>query len=224
LEATFLKTYVLTVSASGTGTISPAGATEVDSGSTKAITMVSSSPATGIWVSALTDNGADAVASITGDRMNSSTYTLTGISANHTIAATFAVRTYRMIVTGQNLCVTRVVSCPVGQLCLRELCPISGGPNVDTLFVPHGASYNISTDSASCGWAFGQWNKNGVLHSTSRSTTTTTVTSDVTYSATYPCGQILCLCKIIFNPIPISPAVNMLSAPQSLESGGKQIK
>lgn len=230
LEATFLKTYVLTDSAFGTGTISPSGSLEVDSGSTKAITMVSGSPSTGVWVSAFTDNGADAVASLTGDRMNTSVYTLTGINSDHTIKATFAVRTYRLIVTGHDLCINRVVSCPVGTICVIKLCLAGTGPDVDTIIAPHGATYNITTDTASCGWAFGQWNKDGVLYSTNRATTTAAITSDVTYSATYPCGSRLCLCRIIIDPpiildpLPTVPAASTLSSPQTIESGGGVVK
>jgi hypothetical protein len=214
LEATFLKTYTVTTSVTGSGTISPLGATEVDSGSTQAFTMTSGSPSTGIWVSAFTDNSADVAATLTGDRMNISTYTLKEINANHTLVSTFAQRSYRMIVTGVNLCISQTCST---RLCAIEKCPVNG-PSVDTIMAPHGTSYNILTDSTSCGWAFGQWNKDGVLHSTSRATTTSAVTSDVTYSATYPCGSRLCLCRI--DPIPVITAPGTLPSPQSLESGG----
>jgi len=220
LVATFLKTYTLTTSVSGTGTISPAGTTEVDSGSTQAITMVSGSPSTGVWVSAFTDNGTDAVASLTGDRMNTSAYSLTGIAANHTVAATFAVRNYRLIVTGHNLCVNPVVTC-TGLFCYIPICPATG-PDVDTIVAPYGASYNITTDSvSSCGQAFGQWNKDSNAFSTSRFATTTAITSDATYSATYPCPLKICTCRIIIPPIisttTASPSATTLQQQQSVE-------
>jgi hypothetical protein len=204
LEATFLKTYTITSSVSGTGTIAPVGATEVDSGSSQSFALASGSPATGVWVSAFTDNGSDAVASLTGDRMNASAYALTDIKANHTLAATFAIRTFTMKVYGSGLCILRYSTCTNPKLCLIERC-LATGPDADTLFnVEYGSQYTITTDSVNyCPLKFGQWNKDNVLFSTSRSITTSPVIGDVTYSATYPCPSLRCLCGIIIDPGPI---------------------
>lgn len=225
LVATFLKTYTLAASVSGSGTVSPNGTTEVDSGSTQTFTLTSGSPSTGVWVSAFTDNGSDASGSLTGDRMNVSTYKLTGITANHTIAATFAVRTYRMIVTGHDLCINKVVSCPVGQLCPIKFCLAGSGPDADTLDVSHGASYTISTADSLGSRPFLNWNKNGASFSTSTGITTGAITSDVTFNAVYKSIIIDCCllgtcCKDppILLPLDSSPSSATVQ-PQSLESG-----
>jgi hypothetical protein len=202
LVATFLKTYTLTTSVTGTGTISPTGTTEVDSGSTQAITMVSGSPSTGVWVAAFTDNGTDVAASLAGDRMNTSTYSLTGIAANHTIAATFAVKTFAMKIYGHGLCVTQFTTC-TPPLCLLQRCQ-APAPDSVIFTASFGTKWNITTDSAgaSSGTAFKQWNKDGTLFSPDRSTTSDPVTADVNYTATYPCTCLKC-CLIIINPPPI---------------------
>jgi hypothetical protein len=157
--------------------------------------------------------------------MNVSTYKLTGITANHTIAATFAVRTYRMIVTGHDLCINKVVSCPVGQLCPIKFCLAGSGPDADTLDVSHGASYTISTADSLGSRPFLNWNKNGASFSTSTGITTGAITSDVTFNAVYKSIIIDCCllgtcCKDppILLPLDSSPSSATVQ-PQSLESG-----
>lgn len=192
LEATFLKTYTLTSSATGTGTISPSGVTEVDSGASQSFTLASGSPATGVWVSAFTDNGADALSGLTGDRMNASAYALAGIKENHTIAATFAVKTYRMVVTGHDLCIRIVQSCPVGQLCPIKFCLLGSGPDADTLTVNHGSSYTISTADSLGTRPFVKWTRNSADFATTTSITTGAITEDVTFNAAYKIVIINC--------------------------------
>ncbi|MDQ3003413.1 MAG: cadherin-like beta sandwich domain-containing protein, partial [Fibrobacterota bacterium] len=53
VEASFLKTYTLTSSVTGNGTISPVGTVEVDSASTREYSLTSGDPANGIIVSSL---------------------------------------------------------------------------------------------------------------------------------------------------------------------------
>ncbi|MBW8886278.1 MAG: cadherin-like beta sandwich domain-containing protein [Fibrobacteres bacterium] len=204
LVATFLKTYTLTTSVTGTGTISPVGTTEVDSGSTQAITMVSGSPSTGVWVSAFTDNGTDVVASLTGDRMNTSTYSLSGIAANHTVAAAFDVRSFTLKIYGHDLCVNQVTTCTDPRLCILHFCLVGSGPDSVVTPASFGTKWNITTDSTNAsGTKFTQWNKDGVLFNVNRGTTTDPVTADVNYTAAYPCCKLCCI--IIGPPITTDP-------------------
>jgi hypothetical protein len=229
LVATFLKTYTLTASVSGSGTITPLGAIEVDSGSSQGYTMVSGSPSTGVWVSAFTDNGADQTGAITDDRMNTSHYALKNITENHTIVATFAVKTFTMKVSGHDLCIRKVVTCTGDpRLCLTKLCLVGSGPDADTLTVSYGDSYTLGTaDSVAAGRPFLSWSKDGTAISGSTTTLTTgPITADVTYSASYKLPIIKCCpgvcCTIIDPPIltPIGsvaepPAASSATLPQS---------
>jgi hypothetical protein len=84
IAATFaINTYTITASAGANGAISPSGATAVDYGTSKTYTIT---PATGYHVASVLVDGASAGA-IT-------SYTFTGVSATHTISATFAINTY----------------------------------------------------------------------------------------------------------------------------------
>ncbi len=202
IVASFKKTYTVTTSVSGTGTISPTGTTEVDSGSAQTITMLSGSPSTGVWISAITDNGADVLGSLTKHQIDSSVYTLTDLKANHDVAATFAVRTFTLKVFGHDLCVNQVTTCSDPRLCLIRRCLIGSGPDSVVTSASFGSKWNITTDSTNAsGTKFTQWNKNNVLFSVDRGTTTDPVTADVNYTAAYPCCK---LCCIVF-PGPIEP-------------------
>jgi hypothetical protein len=203
IEATFLKTYTLTSSVTGDGLISPIGAIEVDSNSSRTYTLTSNSPGTGVWVSAFTDNAADQVAALTGDRMTASSYALTAINANHTIAATFAIKTFLLKVTGHDLCIRKVTTCTDPRLCVTKLCLVGSGPDADTITAQYGSKYNISTDDSLGTRPFVNFQKDGAVFSTSTSITTDPITADVTYAGTYKlvikCCPGVC-CTIITDP------------------------
>ena len=82
------KPYTITASAGANGSISPSGAVTVYSGENKIFTM---SPSLGYHVANVTVDGVSKGA-IT-------TYTFTNVTANHTIAATFAINTYAITAT-----------------------------------------------------------------------------------------------------------------------------
>ena len=84
IAATFaVNTYTITASAGANGSISPAGTATVNSGASQAYTIT---PSTGYKVAGVTVDGTS-VGAVT-------TYTFSNVTANHTIAATFAVNTY----------------------------------------------------------------------------------------------------------------------------------
>jgi hypothetical protein len=141
----------VTVAASGGGTVSP-GTTEIDSNATFDLTMTVNT--THNWVSGFTDNGADSLAFVSGDRMAVSKYTIANIAANHTLNVVFALRTFKLTVVGK-----KVTVCPSGQICLVA-CPIRTGcpdaPDSLTTTVEYGVDYNIRTDTAGAG-PFSTW-------------------------------------------------------------------
>ncbi|MFO0584244.1 MAG: OmpA family protein [Anaeromyxobacter sp.] len=78
-----IDTFTITASAGANGSISPSGAVSVNSGATQAFTFT---PSAGYHVASITvDGGGVAVAS---------SYTFTNVTANHTIAVTFAIDTF----------------------------------------------------------------------------------------------------------------------------------
>lgn len=79
LSATFSNQYLVTTSAGGGGRISPSGKVKVAGGSSRTFTL---SPAKGYAVSDLVVDGVSQGAV--------TSYTLSGVSANHTVAASFA--------------------------------------------------------------------------------------------------------------------------------------
>jgi hypothetical protein len=78
-----ITTYTITATAGTGGTITPSGATTVNSGANQTYTIT---PGTGYTIAGVTVDGSSAGAV--------STYTFSGVTANHTIAATFAQSTY----------------------------------------------------------------------------------------------------------------------------------
>ncbi len=80
-----VNTYTLTASAGSGGTISPSGAVSVNSGGSRTFTIA---PSTGYHVADVTVDG-QSVGAVT-------SYAFTNVTANHTIAATFAVNTYTL--------------------------------------------------------------------------------------------------------------------------------
>ena len=86
ISATFaINTYTLSASAGANGTISPSGSQTVNYGSSRTYTIT---PATGYHIAdVLVDNVSVGPVG---------TYTFSSVSANHTIAATFAINTYTL--------------------------------------------------------------------------------------------------------------------------------
>ncbi|GFO60114.1 hypothetical protein GMST_24390 [Geomonas silvestris] len=84
--------YTVTASAGSGGSITPAGATVVSSGATQAYTVT---PATGYYVASVTVDGSQVASNIAGGAGYS--YSFTNVSASHTIAASFAVRSYHIV-------------------------------------------------------------------------------------------------------------------------------
>ena len=101
--------YTITPTAGANGTISPAGAQTVASGSNATFTIT---PAAGYHVATLKVDGS-AVSAAT-------TYTFTNVTANHTIAATFAVTVRKCTAT---IALTGLKS---GVLKLRRVVTIKG--------------------------------------------------------------------------------------------------
>jgi hypothetical protein len=214
--ATFMRIYTLTgITNNATkGTISPTSTT-VDSMASAEFTLTA---AYGQYVSALTDNG-DVLPRLGNNLPGAkSTYTLKEISEDHPVSATFAQKTYSMIVTGHDLCI-RVVQppCPIGQICFGTFCLIGSGPDADTITVPYGESYNISTDDSLGTRPFLSWTKDGASFATTTYITTGPITSDVTFTANYKliircCPGFCCPIDpgpiIIKDPILMSPATS----------------
>jgi cadherin-like protein/Big-like domain-containing protein len=211
IEAAFKRVYTLSVSVTGTGTMTPAGATVVDSGATQVFAIASGSPSEGIIVSSLVDNGKESIGEITGDPMNASKYTLAGIDADHDIKAAFTIKALTLTVTGSDLCIRKVVSCPVGQICpiIIKLCLDGSGPSADTLTVSYGSSYTITTDDSLGTRPFLNWNKDGVNVSTAATITSGPLTANTTYNAVYKTSIIKCcpgICCVVIDPPILVPA------------------
>lgn len=227
LAATFLKTYSITSAATGTGTISPPGTVVVDSGSTQVFDLVSGSPATGVIISSLSDNGSEQIGAVTGDPMNASKYTLSAINADHSITAAFTVKTFTLKINGHFLCVNQVVACPNPRLCLLHFCAAGTGPDTDSLTVTYGSSYDITTaDSVgSPARPFVNWTKDGTAFATTTSITTNPITANVTYNANYKPSIIIKCCPgvcctiggpISAQPLSTSPSIAPPPLPQSM--------
>jgi hypothetical protein len=106
ISATFSSTssasYSITASAGTGGSISPAGAATVTTGTSKSYTVT---PGTGYYVASVLCDGTAVASNIAGGASYS--YTFSSVSANHTIAASFAVRSYNIVATaGANGSVT----------------------------------------------------------------------------------------------------------------------
>jgi|GEM_PF-6224532 len=89
LEATFaIKTYTLTASAGAGGSISPSGTIAVNSGTSKTYTIT---PNTGYYIANVKADGISVG--------NLSSYTFSNVTANHSLEATFAIKTYTLTAT-----------------------------------------------------------------------------------------------------------------------------
>jgi hypothetical protein len=87
ISATFaVNPFTITASASGSGSISPAGAVSVNNGASQTFSI---KPNTGYYIVGVTVDGASVGAV--------ATYTFTNVAANHTIAATFKIKSYYSI-------------------------------------------------------------------------------------------------------------------------------
>jgi hypothetical protein len=86
-----IQTFTLTASTGANGAISPNGATVVNYGASQVYTIT---PATGYHVAdVLVDGGS--VGAVT-------SYTFTNVTANHTIAVTFAINSYTLVLTAEH--------------------------------------------------------------------------------------------------------------------------
>ena len=97
ISATFaINTYSITATAGANGTVTPSGATTVNSGAGQAYSIT---PAAGYHVASVLVDGVSAGAV--------TSYTFSNVTANHTISATFAINTYSITATaGANGTVT----------------------------------------------------------------------------------------------------------------------
>jgi hypothetical protein len=194
LEATFLKLYTLTASVAGNGTITPLGAIQVDSGSSREFAMASLSPATGVYLSSLMDNTVDSVASVTGDPMNASKYALKEIKEDHLIAATFSPKTFKLTVLGSNICVRP--SC-TGAFCIVRRCLV--GIDSTTVTVGYNEPWIISTADSSGSFSFKRWS--GAPTATGNPATVALTAGDARYQAIYL--DIIFCPKCVLDPRPI---------------------
>jgi hypothetical protein len=84
-------TYSITASAGINGSISPTGATSVASGSSQSYTVT---PSTGYYVVSVVVDGATVASNVPSGGYS---YTFSNVTANHTISATFGVRSYNIV-------------------------------------------------------------------------------------------------------------------------------
>jgi hypothetical protein len=215
LEATFLKTYTVAVTANAGGTVSPQGTTELDSNATFELALTVSS--THFWINTFTDNGADSVAFVSGDRMATSKYIIANLTANHALNVGFALRTFQLTVVGKKVSV-----CPTGQLCLVA-CPIFTGctpaPDSLTTTVEYGVSNNIYTDTAGVG-PFSTWCGSPAMVTNANPGTVTLTAGDGKYTAKFngatctiiiPCCPSGICCHIIPPPIGTQSTIDQQS-------------
>jgi hypothetical protein len=106
ISATFstatAATYTIMASTGTGGSVTPAGATSLAAGASKSYTVT---PSTGYYVASVLVDGTSVAANIAGGAAYS--YAFSSVSANHTISATFAVRSYHIVATaGANGTVT----------------------------------------------------------------------------------------------------------------------
>jgi len=98
ISATFstasAATYTITASTGTGGSVTPAGATSLAAGASKSYTVT---PSTGYYVASVLVDGTSVAANIAGGAAYS--YAFSSVSANHTISATFAVRSYHIVAT-----------------------------------------------------------------------------------------------------------------------------
>ena len=206
LVATFMKTYNLTTTVTGSGTITPLGKVVVDAGASQVYNLVSSSPKTGVYASSVVDNGKDFVGSLGGDPMNASTYTLNSINEDHIINVAFMVKSFNLTVIGKS--VTAIETGPFFP-CLMRSCPTP--PDSLTIKVPYGVSYTIRTADSSGGQPFVSWSGGPPTPTLVSGVSTSTViltSADMTYRAYYKPILISC-CKlgICCTPVPILPPI-----------------
>jgi flagellar hook assembly protein FlgD len=188
-----VNTFTITASAGANGSISPSGIVSVNSGATSTFTMT---PNTGYHVSDVLVDGASVGAV--------GSYTFTNVTANHTIAASFAINTYTITASaGANgtISPSGVVSVNSGATTTFTITPNSGYHVSDVLVdgVSQGAitSYpftnvtanhtiiasfaiNTYTITASAG-ANGTISPSGIVSVNSGATATFTMTPNTSY-------------------------------------------
>jgi hypothetical protein len=101
-STTSAATYTVTASTGTGGSVTPAGATSLAAGASKSYTVT---PSAGYYVASVLVDGTSVASNIAGGA--GYTYSFSSVSANHTISATFAVRSYHIVATaGANGTVT----------------------------------------------------------------------------------------------------------------------
>ena len=144
-----IDTYTITASAGANGSIAPSGTTVVNSGASQAYTIT---PATGYHVADVLVDGVTAGAV--------TSYTFSNVTANHTIAASFAIDTYTLTYTaGANGTIS--------------------GTSPQT--VNYNASGSAVTAVPNTGYHFVNWSDG----STANPRTNASVTADVSVTATF---------------------------------------
>ena len=97
ISATFaINTYTITASAGSGGAISPFGTVAVNYGSSQTFTII---PSTGYSILDIKLDGTSVKSSLTNNGDGSYSYTLSNVTANHTISATFTTNTYTITVS-----------------------------------------------------------------------------------------------------------------------------
>ncbi len=119
-----LKTYTLTASAGVNGSITPSGAVTVNHGESRTFTIT---PAAGYRVADVLVDGTSVGAV--------STYTLSAVTTNHTIAAVFAANTYTLTVTKTGTGTGTVTTSPAGTaFSTGTVVTLTAAPGADSTF------------------------------------------------------------------------------------------
>ena len=132
ISATFaISSYTITASASGSGTITPAGVTTLNCGTGQLYTMT---PASGYYLSSLVVDGSAVPPA--------PTYTFSNVQASHTIAATFAVD----VATIGGVTSTSVL-CPT-HTCVQV--PVTLARNGNTPLLGYSVTFQLSPELQLC--------------------------------------------------------------------------
>jgi len=132
ISATFaIDTHTITASATGSGTISPAGVTTLNCGASQGYTLT---PASGYYLSSLVVDGSSV--------SPAPTYTFTNVTIDHTIAATFAVD----VATIGGVSQTSVL-CPTNT-CVQV--PVTFARNGNTPVLGYSVTFQLSPELQLC--------------------------------------------------------------------------
>ncbi len=224
LEATFMPYFTMSAASSANGSVvNPAAPVTVDAGGSYTFQFKAVSAA--YTLTELSD-GTGGVPIPVPDSSGSFNYTVSNISADHNLTATFAIKTFTLKINGHFLCVRQVVTCTDPGLCLIKLCLAGSGPDTDSLTVNYGSSFNITTADSLDTRPFVNWAKDGASFATTTSITTNPITSNVTYTANYKPAIIIKCCPgicctigttpVLTEPLLTSPSTAPPPMPQSM--------